>query len=101
MRDELATALRDVDVVVVACYETQRVTLDDAGRAALAAADAVLVGAPSAWSVLRDDVAASAWVVVPGPTTAEVVRATHPRVLEGWGPSLRERLLASASDAER
>jgi hypothetical protein len=38
-------------------------------------------------------------VVVPGPTTGVVVREQHERVIEGWGPSLRERLNVLAPDS--
>jgi uroporphyrinogen-III synthase len=94
MRDELVVALRGrgLDVSVVACYETQPIVPSDADRALLAAADVVFIGAPSAWSVARRFVAPDAWIVVPGATTGAVVAAQHERVLEGWGPSLRQRL---------
>lgn len=90
MRDELPEALekRGIIVVHVACYETVPAELTSAQREVLANADVVFIGAPSTWGVARDYVARDAWVVVPGPTTGEVVRQTHERVLEGWGPSL-------------
>lgn len=103
MRDELTSDLRSrgLDVTVVACYETRRLTLGDEERSALSRADVVVVGAPSAWTVLKDAVDPSTWVVVPGATTGEIVRATHPRVLEGWGPSLRDRLLDVVNGTRR
>ena len=102
MREELSEDLRGrgLDVVVVRCYETRPRTLDDDERRIVTRADVVFVGAPSAWSVLRDVVAPTAWVVVPGETTAGVVRSTHPRVLEGWDPSLRQRLVDVRGTAE-
>jgi len=103
MRDELVASLgaRGVDVTVVACYETRRLTLGDDDRAELARADVVVVGAPSAWSVLDDAVPVTTVVVVPGVTTADAVRSTHQRVLVGWGPSLRERLLVAIDEPGR
>ena len=101
-RDELVDSLREqgVDVVVVACYETRPLTLSEEQRAELARADAVMVGAPSAWSVLEGTVPSGALVVVPGATTAAAVRASHARVLEGWGPTLRERLVDALGRGE-
>ena len=93
-RDELGAVLRDRGLTVesVACYETRPVDLDDDARRALGDADVVFVGAPSAWRVVAPLVDARAWVVVPGPTTADSVRHDHERVLEGWGPSVLARL---------
>ncbi len=93
-RDELTRRLTDRRLVVarLSCYETRPREPDAAGAAALARADVVLVGAPSTWAVARAYVGASAWVVVPGATTARAVAADHARLMEGWGPSLRERL---------
>jgi uroporphyrinogen-III synthase len=94
MRDDLVDALRErgIDVAVIACYETVPSTPDEAGAQLLRDAQVVLIGAPSAWSIAREFVSPNAWVVVPGPTTGSAVRAQHQRVIEGWGPSLRERL---------
>lgn len=94
MRPELADDLRTRGFVVatIACYETRPVVPDAVGRAALAGADVVFIGAPSAWSGAKDLVPDAAWVVVPGASTARTVRVDHARVLEGWGPSLRTRL---------
>jgi len=94
MRDELSQALeqRGIEVTRVACYETVPADLTSAQRDVLARADVVFIGAPSTWGVARDYVARDAWVVVPGPTTGDVVRHTHERVLEGWEPSLVEIL---------
>jgi uroporphyrinogen-III synthase len=96
MRDALVVALRErgIDVTVIACYETVSSTPDEAGAQLLRDAQVILIGAPSAWTVARDLVGPNAWVVVPGPTTGAAVRAQHQRVIEGWGPSLRERLAA-------
>ncbi|MGC8509643.1 MAG: uroporphyrinogen-III synthase [Acidimicrobiales bacterium] len=93
-REELTQRLaqRRLAVARLACYETRPREPDATGVAALARADVVLVGAPSAWAVARAYVGESAWVVVPGATTARAVAADHARVLEGWDPSLRERL---------
>ncbi len=94
MRDELAIALRakNVDVVVVACYETRALTLSHEQRSTLSSADVVLIGAPSAWRVAQSSVGLETWVVVPGTSTGDVVRTTHERVLVGWGPTLRAQL---------
>jgi uroporphyrinogen-III synthase len=94
MRDDLANALRerDLEVSVVACYETVALVPSDAAQALLRAADVVFIGAPSAWAVARSFVSARAWIVVPGASTGGVVAAEHERVMEGWGPHLRERL---------
>ena len=94
MRDELGEALdkRGLRIERVACYETVPVLPDAAGAAALRDAQVVFIGAPSAWRVAQVFIAASTWVVVPGPTTAAVVRAQHERVLEGWEPSIRDTL---------
>ena len=94
MRDELSDALRgrDFDVTSIRCYETVTTPPGDAGAQLLRDADVVLVGAPSTWSVAQPFIRSDAWVVVPGPTTGMIVREQHERVIEGWGPSLRERL---------
>lgn len=94
MRDELANTLRDRGLVVttLACYETVPAILDVEDERRLREADAVFIGAPSAWRVAKPYVADATWVVVPGATTATEVKFTHDRVLEGWGPALRERL---------
>src|SRR5664280_840615 len=72
-REELADDLsaRGYDVALVACYETLSVTLSEHDAA-----------------VARELVNPSAWVIVPGVTTGDVVRSDHERVLEGWGPAL-------------
>ena len=99
MREELTTALRakGLDVVAAACYETVPLTLEDSDVEALSRADVVLIGAPSAWAVAKPHVGSDTWVVVPGTSTAEAVRVEHSRVIEGWGPELRERLASLAS----
>ncbi len=96
MRDELTTALRErgLFVQVVVCYETMALTPDERGIQSLRDADVVMIGAPSAWSVAAPFVRSDAWVVVPGATTAATVRVDHHYVVEGWGPSLRQRLAA-------
>ncbi len=102
MRGELSDALTARGLVVdsIACYETRARELDGPARSVLGSCDVVLIGAPSAWAVVRDVVSTTTWVVVPGATTAEVVRATHERVIEGWGPSLGVRLAALARPAD-
>lgn len=94
IRDELPAALRKGGLRIehVACYETVPVALDDEAIDALGAADVVFIGAPSAWRVAQAFIAPLAWVVVPGLTTGDEVRATHERVIEGWEPSLRDIL---------
>jgi uroporphyrinogen-III synthase len=86
MREELGRALETRGFVVdkVACYRTRAVTLTSDETATLASADVVFIGAPSTWSVAGAHVATTATVVVPGETTAQVVRRTHPHVLVGW-----------------
>jgi len=96
MRDELTTALegRGVHVTLLACYETVPAVLTGDDETTLRDADVVFIGAPSAWLVARAFVADSAWVIVPGATTGDAVRRDHERIIEGWGPDLREHLLA-------
>ena len=96
MRPGLASALRakGIDVVSVACYETHAVTLSASDEQLVREADVVFIGAPSAWSVARELVTAATWIVVPGASTATEVRRDHVRVIEGWGPELRTRLVA-------
>jgi uroporphyrinogen-III synthase len=93
-RDELVDVLRErgLDVSVVACYETVALVPTEMERVQLQRADVVFIGAPSAWAVARDFVDAHAWIVVPGSSTGAVVAGEHERVIEGWGPHLRERL---------
>ena len=93
-RPELAERLgeRGITLAHVACYATTPVELtpEQAGR--LAAADVIIIGAPSAWAVAAPHVRAATWVVVPGETTGEAVRAAHSRVHVGWGPDLATTL---------
>jgi uroporphyrinogen-III synthase len=100
MRDELMQELvaRGLFVARVACYETEPVALSETDRSAIGTAHVVVIAAPSAWSVARSLVAASTWVVVPGPTTFDAVRAEHERVRQGWGPDLRV-VLASLDES--
>lgn len=90
LADELAA--RGIETFHVACYETRAVALTHEQGEALRLADVILIGAPSAWEVAHAYVRTQTWVVVPGATTREAVRASHERVLEGWGPDLSERL---------
>lgn len=96
MRDELKVALaeRGVSATKVTCYETVPVELSASDEALLREADVVFIGAPSAWSSAAALVAGPAWVVVPGATTRAEVQRTHERVIEGWGPELRDKLRA-------
>ncbi|MBW4077303.1 MAG: uroporphyrinogen-III synthase [Acidobacteria bacterium] len=96
MRSELSEALhkRGLRIEHLACYETVALAPDSAGMAALRAAQVVFVGAPSAWRTAQEFITSSAWVVVPGATTAAAVRAQHERVIEGWGPELLATLRA-------
>lgn len=87
-----ALAIRDVEVVEIACYETCLRVLDAGEQYALGDADVIFIGAPSAWRAASAYVDPTAWVVVPGVTTGVAVRATHERVIEGWGPSVGDRL---------
>jgi hypothetical protein len=79
-------------VTKVACYETLPAVLSAEDERQLRAADVVLIGAPSAWQVAEGIVEARAWVAVPGATTGDEVRRSHERVIEGWGPGLKEHL---------
>jgi len=81
----------------VACYETSPLVLHASDEQTLRDGDVVFIGAPSAWSVAQGLVRGDALVVVPGATTGEIVRQSHDRVLEGWGPHLREQLAALQS----
>jgi uroporphyrinogen-III synthase len=94
MRDELEHALviRGLVVETLPCYETVQADLSGADQATLRDADVIFIGAPSAWSVAEDFVSERTLVVVPGSTTAAAVQRSHARVLEGWGPHLREVL---------
>ena len=95
MREELTSVLtkRGVDVTTLACYETLPAVLTSDDESSIRDADVIFVGAPSAWNVAKTLVSDAAWVVVPGATTGDVVRDSHQRVIEGWGPELREHLL--------
>lgn len=94
MRDELEQTLRarGLAVETLACYETVNADLSGADQATLREADVIFIGAPSAWAVAEDFVSERALVVVPGSTTAGAVQRTHTRIVEGWGPHLREVL---------
>jgi uroporphyrinogen-III synthase len=94
MRDDLADALRakGIEATQLACYETVPEDLGDYDVKILRKADVVFIGAPSAWLVASDHVPECAWVIVPGVTTGDIVRRQHGRVIEGWGPGLREQL---------
>ena len=93
-RDELGEVLtrRGIAWRALWCYETVEQPLDADARRALASADAVVIGAPSAWRVAGPHVPPSAWVVVPGLTTADAVRREHERVLVGWDRTTGARL---------
>ncbi|HVB51247.1 MAG TPA: uroporphyrinogen-III synthase [Acidimicrobiales bacterium] len=94
MRSELPSALRarGIEVTKVACYETLPAVLSVEDERQLRGADVVFIGAPSAWQVAEGLIEARAWVVVPGATTGAEVRRSHERVIEGWGPGLKEHL---------
>ncbi len=96
MREELLESLTQRGVVVekLACYETIPVVLAPEEEIELREADVVFIGAPSAWLVAMTYVDPRTWVVVPGSTTARVVARHHERVLVGWNPTLKDRLLA-------
>jgi uroporphyrinogen-III synthase len=95
-RDELRMVLeaKGIEVTTLACYDTMPAVLRASEDQILRDGDVIFIGAPSAWLVARGLVRTDAVVVVPGATTAEIVRQSHERVLEGWGPDLRERLAA-------
>jgi uroporphyrinogen-III synthase len=96
MREELAVTLtgRGVTVEKLSCYETIAAVLTPHEELELREADVIFVGAPSAWLVAMAYVDPRSWVVVPGSTTAGVVGRQHERVLEGWSPSMKDRLSA-------
>lgn len=93
-RDELRVVLESqgVDVVALACYETWPAMLTASDEQTVREGDVIFIGAPSAWAVAQGLVRPEAVVVVPGATTAEIVRGSHDNVIEGWGPELKERL---------
>jgi len=94
MREELPTALRrrGLDVVHVSCYETRGVDLSEDDENELRDADVVIIGAPSAWQKARPFITPTTLVIVPGASTAAVVKQEHHTVVEGWGPRLAELL---------
>jgi uroporphyrinogen-III synthase len=94
MRDDLERGLLARGLVVerLSCYETLPADLSGADQATLRDADVIFIGAPSAWSVAEDFVSERTLVVVPGATTGAAVNRAHERVIEGWGPQLREVL---------
>jgi uroporphyrinogen-III synthase len=96
MREELASSLIERGVVVekLTCYETIPAVLSPSEEIELAEADVAFIGAPSAWRVASAYLDPRTWVVVPGSTTATAVRRHHERVIVGWGPDLKDRLLA-------
>jgi uroporphyrinogen-III synthase len=96
MREELTHALRQrgLEVEHIKCYRTKPVSLNADQQAILASADVVVIGAPSTWSVAKHHVSTSAWIVVPGATTAAVVSETHPQVVVGWDARLPEAVAA-------
>ena len=91
--DELTPVLaqRGVTLTHVAVYATRARTLAEDERAALRSCDVVVVGAPSAWDAVRDDVAPSAIIVVPGATTEEAVGDSS-RVVVGWDATTAARV---------
>lgn len=93
-REELPRLLaeRGIEVVKIVCYETRPLALTNDQITEVRGADVLLIGAPSAWEVVKDFVDDATWVAVPGHTTSVEVRKVHQRVIEGWGPSLRARL---------
>jgi uroporphyrinogen-III synthase len=96
MREELATSLvaRGVVVEKLTCYETVPAVLAPHEEIELREADAVFIGAPSAWLVAMAYIDPRTWIIVPGATTASAVSRHHERVIVGWGPDLKDRLLA-------
>jgi uroporphyrinogen-III synthase len=95
MRDELATSLTGRGVVVekLTCYETIPVVLTPDEERELRESDVVFIGAPSAWLVASVYLDPRTWVIVPGSTTEAVVSRHHERVIVGWSPRLKDRLL--------
>ena len=96
LRERLAR--RGIAYRSIACYETVSAAPSAEARRLLARADAVVIGAPSAWAVARDAVAPRAWVVVPGETTADAVGVDHDRVLVGWNETTGQRLAELADE---
>lgn len=82
-RPELGALLHDrgCEFQHLAAYETKDRILNDVERRTVAAADFVVVAAPSAWSVVNSFVSPDATVVVRGQTTFEAVSSNHSRVL--------------------
>ena len=96
MRDELRKALvvRGIEVEHLACYETVPANLTPSDETSLREADVAFIGAPSAWRVAAAFIEPACWVVVPGPSTADVVALEHARVIEGWSAEIAKRLVA-------
>jgi uroporphyrinogen-III synthase len=94
---ELALARAGQRCDTLVCYETRGRELSAEEARRLERCDVVFIGAPSAWRVARPHVTPSAWVLVPGTTTADEVRVDHDRVLVGWShdfPAAWEHLSA-------
>jgi uroporphyrinogen-III synthase len=73
---------RGLEVCDIALYVTEPLTLSKSDQQIIHEADVVVVGAPSAWRVLRESVAPSAIVLVPGASTASLV--DHGHIVVGW-----------------
>ncbi len=92
MQPELPTALRERGIRVdqVHCYATAPRTLTAHEVDVIRGADALFIGAPSAWRVAAPYVDPATVVIVPGNSTGRAVRETHARVHVGWDDSLAD-----------
>ena len=86
--------MRGIEVEHLACYETVPANLTSNDETSLRDADVAFIGAPSAWRVAAAFIEPACWVVVPGPSTADVVALEHARVIEGWSAEIAKRLVA-------
>ena len=94
-RPELTDGLevRGVAHTHVAVYETVARVLTPIEQETLATSDAVVIGAPSAWTVAAPHIRPETVVVAQGATTAEVVAATHHAVVIAGTPDEIEKAL--------
>ena len=91
---------RAITNLSVPCYETVARQLSPSEQLAIASANIIFVGAPSAWRVVEPWLVDTALVVVPGATTAAQVGARF-EVMEGWNYQLASRLRAWITAREK
>jgi len=96
LQPALPQSLRDkgLEVAHIVCYATTPVTLSAHDKSVVAAADVLVIAAPSAWRVVASVVRPTTLVVVPGVTTRDAVAASHENVAIAWGSDLTTLLSA-------